>query len=181
MRRIVEKLPIWKIELGELDALEVFGGDGSWQTYVYADKVKSLEVWEWDGDKVKTCKQNLPNAEVVQGDSFELKTEKKDLIVIDNPQNVYGHHKCEHFDFLPRLPELLNKGGIVIFNINKDPFGDNIEWDLRRRLYYGRTKISTSYALDFYEELFTRQGWQVKFSFEEPRNDYLSYLVFQLE
>jgi hypothetical protein len=180
MGRIVEKLPLFGVDLSQMNALEVFGGDGSWQTHKYADKVKSLEAWELDDTKVKEFIKSFPEASIKIGDSFELKTEKKDLIVIDNPQNVYGHHKCEHFDFLPRLPELL-KGGVVIFNINKDPFGDNMEWELRRRLYYGRTKLSTSYALDFYEDLFVRQGWEVKFSFEEPKNSYLSYMVYGLE
>ena len=181
MKRIVEKLPLYGVELSQMDALELFGGDGSWQTYIYADKVKTLEAWEFDDQRAKEFAKNFPEADIKIGDSLEIKADKKfDLVVIDNPQNVYGHNYCEHFEALKNLKELMDKG-VVIFNVNKEPFGDNPDWYFRRMLYYGQQKLSTSFVFNFYDLLFDRLGYKVKFAFEEPRNSYLSYMVYGLE
>ena len=37
-----------QVDVSKLHALEVFGRGGDWHTTVYANKVKSLQVWEID-------------------------------------------------------------------------------------------------------------------------------------
>jgi hypothetical protein len=46
---------------------------------------------------------------------------KYDFIVVDNPQNCYGPKLkyCEHFEVIPKIARLLDKEGIIIFDINK--------------------------------------------------------------
>ena len=37
-----------RVDIAKLNALEVFGRAGDWHTIVYANRVKSLQVWEID-------------------------------------------------------------------------------------------------------------------------------------
>ncbi len=185
------------VRLSNMKALEFFARDGSWQTAAYADKIATLDAWEIDPSFEKALKKNLPKAKIKITDSLKemgLKrnSERYDLIVIDNGQNCYGEDRkyCEHFDVLPDIAHLLNKKGILIFNINKKPFGYNrfSDWKARRQQFYGRKQtaaISLNWLLLFYKRLFKKAGYNTKFCFSVSRedyehDDYLHYLVYSL-
>ena len=109
-----------------------------------------------------------------------------DLIVFDNPQGVFGEY-CEHFECLDLIPNLIFKdGGVVIFNINKNPFDYDIGsiWAKKRNKFYDihdASNLDANFLLNFYENKFKSLGYKTIFSFEQQRNkEYLSYLVFNL-
>ena len=118
--------------------------------------------------------------------------DKYDLIVIDNPQGCFGVNSeyCEHFDIIPHICNLLHLEGILVFNINKNPFGlDNFpEWKKRRSRFYGRKrtdKLSIKWLLSFYKKIFYKEKYEILFSFSVSRkdfkhNEYLHYLVYCL-
>ena len=64
---LLEKLQNYGIKLNRLNALEVFGRSGEWHTDAYANRVKSVEIWEidekWENNlkkKISRC-QNKNN------------------------------------------------------------------------------------------------------------------------
>lgn len=197
MKKICKILKDTEVNLSEMKALEIFARDGSWQTIAYMDKVKSLDAWEIDPIFRKALKRNLPKAKIKIVDSIkEIKKKsnffKYDFIVADNGQGCYGDKEqyCEHFNVVPHVAKLLNKEGIIIFNINKEPFDfDNFpKWQKIRSTYYNKhntRKLSLKWLLTFYRKLFLEFGYKTKFSFSVSRedfehNDYLHYLAYYL-
>lgn len=186
------------IDLSQMKALEIFARDGSWQTLSYANKVSHIDAWEIDPSFQNSLKKNLPKATIKITDSIQEITkrvnfEKYDFIVIDNGQNCYGENRqfCEHFDVIPQIASLLKKKGIIIFNINRKPFGYSHfpDWKVRREAYYQRKRtdnISIEWLLPFYKKLFRKFGYATKFSFSISRkdyehDDYLYYLVYYIK
>ena len=95
MKDVINILKKNDIILKKMDALEVFGRAGDWHTVAYANKVKSLEVWEINRDWKQDLKKNLPAAKIKILDSVKTILEKNnlskfDLVVIDNPMNTFG-------------------------------------------------------------------------------------------
>lgn len=198
MKKVVAIFQKEGIDLSKMRALEVFSRDGSWQTICYADKVKSLDAWEINPIYIKKLKINLPKANIKKTNSIEEIKKKSykskyNFIVIDNPQGCFGvnNEYCEHFDIIPHICTLLHREGILVFNINKNPFSlDNFpEWKKRRALFYGRkrtNKLSIKWLLAFYKKIFYKEGYEELFSFSISRgdfkhNDYLHYLVYYLK
>lgn len=198
MGKILDRLEKEGLDLSKMRALEVFAREGDWQTRVYADKVKSLEAWEIDPAFEKNLKKNIPHAKIkITNSMVEIKKKdnfsKYDFIVIDNGQSCYGPNQeyCEHFEVVPQIARLLDKEGILIFNVNREPFGyDKLPlWKARREEFYNSTKtdnMSIEWLLDFYQNLFKKYGYDTKFSFNmergtPERNNYLHYLVFYLK
>ena len=97
-----------------------------------AKNVKSFEIWEIDQKLKPQLEKSFPNSEIKICDSIEIlnksqKIRKFDLVLIDNPMNVFGIKKnsfeyCEHFDVIKNIPKLMDKEVIVIFLVNKKPF-----------------------------------------------------------
>jgi len=190
MEKICNKLQQKNIDLRTFDALEFFARAGDWQTIKYASQVKSLDAWEVDSRFENALKQNLPNARITIGDSFDLATRPKyhnlyDFIVIDNPQNVFGdkNQYCEHFDVLPLVKNLLRDNGVMIYNVNTAPFNydDFPLWEERRNKFYNVDKtqyLTDQFIYEFYHNFWTKIGFKVEFQFKEQRNDeYLAYVV----
>lgn len=193
MKKILRILKKKDIDLLSMRALEVFAREGDWQTIAYLDQVKSLDAWEINPVFKEGLRKNLPKAKIKITDSVkEIRKkehfEKYDFIVIDNPQNCYGPNNeyCEHFDLIPEIARLLNKKGIIIFNINKEPFDFEKfpNWRRRRTKFYGRkntNKLSVQWLLDFYKNLFKKFGYSTKFCFNVLRAHHLHYLVYFLQ
>ena len=184
-----------RVDIAKLNALEVFGRAGDWHTTVYANRVKSLQVWEIDKKWKNILKKNLPNAKIKILDSIKtivenLEPSKFDLIVIDNPMTTFGTKKepnlyCEHFDFIKNIGNIIDKEAIIIFNINKNPFNydEFPEWKKRREKFYGRkrtSKLSPRFLIKFYKKLFLKNGYKTVFQKLFRREEHLDYFVFFL-
>jgi len=103
MLQLLDELRKRGVRIEELDALEIFGRDGLDHTTTYGSEVRSLEVWEIDGDRRTELERNLPGAAIKIVDSYEeiaRTTKRFDLVVVDNAMGLYGSH-CDHFDFFP--------------------------------------------------------------------------------
>lgn len=198
MKKILEILKQKGIDISQMHALEPFAREGDWQTWVYADKVESLDAWEINPDCEMALRKNLPKARIKIIDSLKEFKKRKyfgkyDFIVIDNPMNCFGAHEqyCEHFDIIPEVCHLLNQKGILIFNINKEPYDyeKNPKLEARRKQFYHQektNKLSLKFLLKFYKELFCKYGYTTKFCFNISRgkyecNDFFHYLVFYLK
>jgi len=184
-----------QVDVSKLHALEVFGRGGDWHTTVYANKVKSLQVWEIDKKWKNILKKNLPNAKIKIRDSIKtivenLEPSKFNLVIIDNPMNTWGTKKepdlyCEHFDFIKNIGNIMDKEAIIIFNINKNPFNyDKFpEWKKRREKFYERkrtSKLSPRFLMKFYKKLFLKNGYKTVFQKLFRREEHLDYFVFFL-
>jgi hypothetical protein len=179
MKQICKELEARKLNLAQFNALDMFARKGDWQTFVYADKVKTLEVWEIDSAHEEDLKAGYSNA--------------FDFIVIDYPQNSFGANNefCEHFDVLPHLNQLINKKAIVVFNINKEPFNlpNQVVWANKRADFYklsNTVKLSLNFLEQFYKKYFQNRNLNTLFNFSIFRVkckplDYLYYFVFMLE
>lgn len=179
MKQIVKRL-----NLSGNKALEVFARDGSWQMN-YAPNYKTVECWEIDPKYRKDLKKNVPNADIKICDSIKQVDKcrsRYDLIVVDNPQNTYGKY-CEHFELLPKIMKLLNKGGFLIFNINIHPFDYNKypEWMKRREKFYGckADKFTPDELELFYWDLFFQAGFSPSAGIAVKRTPYLYYLIYK--
>ena len=180
MAELIEKLKQHGIKVEELVALEMFGRGGNWHTKSYADKVKSLEVWEIDEKWKNELQKNLLNAKIKIQDSIRTirdndNLERFSFVVIDNPQMLYGPLQgnlepeyCEHFEVLKNIDKILASDVIIVFNVNLKPF-DYDKWQLwknRREIFYGNTdtsNLSLDFSLQFYKTFFENINFEVLF------------------
>ena len=119
MQRVLRKLERKGVTLGELHALEVFGGAGTFHARDYARRVAALDVWEIDSRLEAPLRRNLPEAKITITDSYEeLKNASKryGLVVIDNPMSLHGGH-CEHFDLFPEIFRLMADRAVLILDV----------------------------------------------------------------
>ena len=199
MNDVVNFLKSEDIPLEKLHAIEIFGGTGKTDA-VLAKNVKTFEIWEIDEKFKPKLEKSFPNSEIKICDSIEIlnksqKIQKFDLILIDNPMNVFGIKKnsfeyCEHFDVIKNIKKLIDKEAIVIFLVNKKPFFSkklkkkNILWRKRRQEFYGKIdtdNMSVQFLTNFYTELFKSLGLMTIFGNSIPRhNPHLDYFVFLL-
>ena len=199
MNQIVDFLKSEGIPLEKLHAIEIFGGIGKTDA-VLAKNVKSFEIWEIDQKLKPQLEKSFPNSEIKICDSIEIlnksqKIRKFDLVLIDNPMNVFGIKKnsfeyCEHFDVIKNIEKLIDKEAIVIFLVNKKPFFSkklkkkNILWRKRRHEFYGNVdtnNMSVQFLTSFYTELFMSLGLMTIFVNSIPRhNPHLDYFIFLL-
>lgn len=191
------------IILEKLNALEIFARDGTWQTTFYANKIKTLEVWEVDPSWEKNLRKNLPKAKVRILDSIKnIQTYEKfakfNLIMIDNPMNIYGNENeniqnryCEHFDVIKNIDKIMDNESIVVFNVNRCPFDyDKFPiWKNKREKFYGNMNsgnMNQDFLFDFYEKLFKKSNFKTLFKFSVDRmlNDRINsvyYFVYKLK
>ncbi len=194
---LITKLEDKGINFENYSAIELFGRDASWQTKLFAKKVKTLEVWEINNEFEKQLKENLPESKVKIIDSIKTLKENDnfhsfDLILIDNPNNTYGLNGeyCEHFDILGNIVKLIDKKAVVIFNVNRKPFNYSRfpDWKKRRDEFYDikdTENVSIEELLTFYEEFFKKMRLKVIFSinvvrvlFEEiDTNHYFAFYI----
>lgn len=192
MAELCEKLELMGFSLSEAHAVEVFARQGDWHTIDYSRKVASLEVWEIDESHLPNLRKNLPTAEIKQVDSVQhIRLEENfstaDFVVIDNPQNTFGvnNEYCEHFDVVDPALKMLRPGGVLIFNVNIEPFDYEKypDWQLRREDFYelnDTTKLSLDALADFYKQRFEASGRIVTDHLQAFRTDYLHYLAYRI-
>lgn len=202
-KEIIEKLELNGINFRELNAIELFGRDGSWHTIKFAEKVKSMEVWEIDSKWERVLKKNLPKATIKIKDSvstLKIKNSLKkfDLILIDNPMNVYTVEKqygdevayCEHFEIIENIDKIAKDDVLIIFNVNRKPFDYEKYplWKKRRRQFYGdidTSNMKVEFLIDFYKSLFYKLGFKTIFCITAVRvfhqnEDMTHYFAFKL-
>ena len=176
---LIEKLEKHNIDFSQLNAIELFGRDGTWQTKIFSKKVKNIEIWEVDPYWKSKLEKNFPNSKIAIQDSIDvLNIEKNlpkfDLILIDNPMNVYrklnGENMyCEHFDIIQNINKISQDESLVIFNVNRKPF-DYIQyplWEKRRNEFYQRNdtdNMEISFLINFYEKKFDIFGFKTIFN-----------------
>jgi len=192
-RLVLRELRRRGVRVRDLDALEVFGKDGTGHTVEYVSRVKSLEVWEWDPQCEALLRRNLPGAEIKITDSYlEIqKTPKRyDLIVVDNPGGPWADH-CEHFDLFPHLFRVARDPSILILDVipEADPvyqakypsFFNAVHLERRRAFY--RTERPERVTLEdmfpVYEAGVREQGFAVEWRFTQRRG-MVHYLVLKI-
>ena len=179
MKELIEKIESHEIKFSTLNALEMFGRDGTHHTLAYANKVKTLEIWEIDPQFEEALHNNLPNANVKIVNS--IKTLKDgtnlstyDFIVIDCTMATYGpvingeFEYCEHFDFIKEIHKISNDNVIIVINVNESPYNyeQNPLWRKRRIEFFGdidTANIDLKFFIKFYEKLFLEIGFKVIF------------------
>lgn len=197
MYELIKVLQKYNVDLKKMDAVELFARGGDWHTTAYADKVRSLEVWEIDIKWKSDLRKNLPKAKIKIIDTIKTlrsfdNLPKFDLIVIDNPMNLYGPsinnipQYCEHFEVLENIAKLVNKEAVLVFNINKKPI--NYEqwplWKKRREEFYGvfnTDNLKIDFLFDFYKKLFLNLGFETILHECIKRHDYLDYFVYKIK
>ena len=136
IKTVLAELSAAEPPLASRDALEAFGREGDWHTVYYSGLVRSLEVWEVVPAMEAGLRRNLPNAKIKITDAFkEVRHTPStfDLIVIDNPQSVFGGGYCKHFDIYPHLFRVVRPQTIVVQNVNLRPY---IEISESSRCYF---------------------------------------------
>ena len=179
-KELIKKFEEFGENLRRYKTLEIFGGTGNWHTKVFADKVKSLEVWEIQPELETELRKNLPNSTIKIVNSIKHlhsnELEKFELILIDNPMNVFGEdgkneEYCEHFDVLTKIDRIIDERAIVVFNVNRHPFHYEKfpRWKKRREEFYGMNEtndISVEFLLKFYDGFFKDLGFKIKYRFK---------------
>ena len=175
---LIKNLETHNIDFSKLNAIELFGRDGTWQTKIFANKVKTIEIWEINSSWKHKLKKHFPNSIIKIQDSINVIREEENLpkfglILIDNPMNTFGNTikndmYCEHFDVLDNIDKISQSETIVIFNVNRKPF-DYVKhplWNERRNKFYKKTDTSNmelNFLLNFYEEKFNSLGFLTLF------------------
>ncbi len=173
--------------IGRLTALEMFARDGSWATVELAKKVGRIEAWEIDERFIPALTANLPaSSDIRCGDSIRFVQEQSghpertfDIISVHNPNGLYGNGQSEHFEFLDKVPGLLNPApSAMVFYVNLAPYdpriarplevfddygmqGDAVDrWFERRALFYGcpASKLDEDFVTEFYRNFLEKAG-----------------------
>ena len=127
--------------------------------------------------------KNFPNSKIRITDSIKtIKNSsdlpKIDLLLIDNPMNVYensdGEKYCEHFDIIKEIYKICKKEILVIFNVNRHTFDYNKypEWKKFRDDFYNNKEtgdLSITFLHKFYQELFESIGLETMFKINVTR------------
>jgi hypothetical protein len=187
IKEVFAKLREYDFDVSGARALEVFGRCGDWHTQYYQSLVGSLEVWEIDSIYREDLKKNLPNAAIKITDSYQeilSTTDKFDIIVIDNPQSIFGDRQfCEHFDLFPDILQISAENTCVILNINFEPYNFHQEspWYKRRQQFYATDnpeKLKVDEVIETYKRIAESNGFVWNYAFLVPRNSFISYLCF---
>jgi len=171
------------IDFKNYKCLEIFGRAGTWHVSTFSKYVKSLEIWEIDDKWKNELQENFPESKIRIIDSIKMiknnsDLPKVDLLLIDNPMNLYGpldeDRYCEHFDVIKQIKKFCDKKILIIFNVNRHPFDYDQypEWKKRRDDFYKTSKtneLSIEFLHKFYEELFDDIGLETMFRINVPR------------
>jgi hypothetical protein len=193
IQQLLRKLIKRRINLKDLDALEIFGYTGEYHTKYYAPYVRTLEVWEVDPACEVQLKKNLPLAEVKITDSYDEinRTQKKfNLIVVDNPMSTFGNY-CEHFDLFPDIFNIAMDSSLLVLNVipeinktvlKKWPYLFNDVQLTRRKSFYNSEhpdKISFDELVKVYSNICKANGFDLKWYFFQKRT-IVYYLVIKI-
>ena len=127
MQKLLCELRKRGVDIGHMDALEMFGADGTRHTVDYCRKVMSLEVWEINQEYLPILQTKFPKASIKITDSFrEIQATEKtyDFIVLDGPSQVIGQNweYCGHFELMEKyLYHAVRENAVIILNLVPEP------------------------------------------------------------
>jgi hypothetical protein len=168
-------------DLTSMSVLDAFARNGELTVKNYGEVVRRLECWELGWEHKEDLLKITPN--VVIGDSYDalenavFMEQKFDLIVIDTPQGIHkdgrGQKRYEHWDFLRRSAKLIERTGLFVLYVNKEPYDrdrigshgydEYVEYDYRewmrvRQQYYGSSIITEEDAISAYRQDLRENG-----------------------
>lgn len=177
-----------KYQIGDLRAIELYGGDGHTLSNKMAEESVSFIGYDINPEKEEGFKKNVVNGEFRCGDSVKLLTTMQEgeigtfnLISTDAPICCYGENYCEHFEILNYVYKLMKKGEKVlcVFPVVPKPYdtdkAENGEWMKRRAQFYGTEErdLDLDKTFGVYDALFENQNLQVlerRYTCREYRN-----------
>lgn len=192
---VISRLKAKGVKINDLDALEVFGGNGKGIEIYYADEVKKIEIWEINENFKTELQTNLPKADIKIVDSFEevKRTSKTyDMIVMDNPMQKIGNH-CEHFDMFIDIFRVIKDECILILDIIPNIESATSEFGflklpdqiLCRKLFYRTAtplNIPIEEIVDTYKDIISRNNYMLEWYFIEERSkDFIKFLVLKIK
>jgi hypothetical protein len=194
MQRVLRELRRRGVDVGSLNAIELFGGCAKRHTLDYAGRVAHLEVWEIDPTCEPALHRTIPSAAIRIVDTYEeirKTSERFDLIVVDNPMSIYGGH-CEHFDLFPHILRLASDSAIIVINVipkvsaaaqKKFPYLFNEQHlDMRRRFYEVNQadNLSPAQIVSAYERETRITDFQLEWNFWVKRH-FIYYLTIKIK
>lgn len=190
MRRLMRAVEARGFRLRDANAVELFGGSGSFHTLDYARRVAQLEVWELDEKYRPALQANLPGATLLFGDTYQMlngATATFDMIVADNPMSHHGDH-CEHFDLFPHIFRLAGPRALIITDVipyapararARYPYLFNAA-QLERRAEFYQTATPQNVPLDSMPAVYQRHALQAGYRLEWhvfQRRHFVHYLA----
>jgi hypothetical protein len=169
----------------EMRALELFAHCGFLHSKDFHRRVGGLEAWELDAQQEPALRRNLPGAEVKITDSYtEIRRTPRhfDLIIIDNPETIYGDRGqyCEHFQMLLEVLRVAEDSAVLIMNaLIGYPPGDRAgrqftkeQLEYRRRFYHTNHPewMPLAEMAPVYYRLLDANGFELEWYFTVPRS-----------
>lgn len=161
-------------------ALDMFARDGAlaiqhtpWLTW---------DAWELEPQFEAALKSHGVQSPVIGDTYVTVKSWAKtyDQIWPDAPQGRFhdsqGNLHSEHFDLLPDMVRLLNRRGLIVPYVNKQPYDKNVEgdygvdsypeysfadWMEVRKAFFGKAWVTDGEAICAYERAIERAGAKV--------------------
>jgi len=200
LREMILNLIAYGYSFSDKRALEMFGGRGTWHLHELIKFINPVlfDICEIRSDFSGELKEKFPHSNILNLDSLSYCQNESalyELIIIDNPQGVYGpvDSYCEHFEAIVCALNIASDSVLIIFNINILPFDleKNPNWLKARKDFYSLFDlpcIDDKGCLDvenienFYRLLLKKYGYSVKkfhmysrFSDHRKSLDYLHY------
>lgn len=165
-----------KYDMGDLKAIELYGGDGHTLSNKMAEQCISFIGYDINPAKEEGFKQNVANGEFRCCDSVKMMRTMQDskigtynLVSADAPICIYGEDYCEHFEVLQYVYKLLEPGkkALCVFPVTVKPYDtdkeENRAWVKKRAAFY-RTdgkEVDKVAVCSIYDDMFRKQGLKV--------------------
>jgi|688.fasta_scaffold62390_4 hypothetical protein len=199
MQLMLKTLRTNKMLPEKLIALDLFGFIGTTTTMDYAPLTEYLEMWEIDPYYAKEAKKNLPNANVVCGDSInaiktgQLHRKEYNFIVIDaNASSSFSDGSYESFGVFPHALNYIAQEAVIFVTIFSDLreitnlYGGSIEqldpnWIKARKDFYQVENVIDARGIDYlkgFELIIKEKNIDLIHSQFINRNDSVGFGVF---
>lgn len=202
MQLMLKTLRTNKMLPEKLVALDLFGFVGTTTTMDYAHLAQYLEVWEIDPYYAKHAKKNLPQAEVICGDSIKaiktglVRRTDYNFIVIDaNVSSAFSDGSYESFGVFPyvlnyladeavifvtlfsNIPEIIKLYGGSIAELDKG-------WIRARKEFFQLDDVINARGVDYltaFERIIKEKKLELVHSQFINRNDSVGFGVFVIK
>jgi len=183
----------------KLIALDLFAFVGTTTAMDYAHLTEHLEMWEINPYYAKEAKRNLPNAQVVCGDSINaiktglLRRKEYNFIVIDaNVKSAFDDGSYESFGVFPYALNYIAKEAVIfvtIFTNLKETiklYGGSLEhidkdWIKARKDFFQIDNVIDGRGIDYlkaFERVIAKKNIALIHSQFINRNDSIGFGVF---